>query len=296
MAQIIFDNNIQKVSIQCQMEDSLSKICQSYANKINCDIHKLIFLYGGEILNQKKTFKEQANSIDISNKEMNVLVSEKEPNDENKSKSDPKFEEEVENIKIKFNDILNKYLGDRKYAQDKINKWRDAIMKESEEYFSSFKNEYTIFMNLVIMDNSEKKYENNNTLNSYGSKKRFKIKYKSDYIKAKIVIVMFAKNKKRQKLELKDIFEKIKTKFLNLSECREYNVFIEKYYKLFKDDFDGLINSNQRDLFYNYNIANNYYIFTADFKIFNKEEKDYFLSEIIKTDECTLYLVMAKKQ
>ena len=297
MAQIIFDNNIQKVSIQCQMEDSLSKICQSYANKINCDINKLIFLYGGKILNLNKTFKEQANSIDISKKEMNVLVSEEAPNDENKSETEKEFEEEIEKIKNKLSDILNKYLGDRKYVEDKINKWRDAIMKECEEYFSIFKNQYAIFMNLMIYNNFKEKSRYKGFYCPYGEKKEILVKYKSDYIIATILIVMYTKNiKRKKKFELKDVFETAKTKFLNLAECREFDVFLEKYYYLLYDDFDELINPNKNDIFYYLRVSNNYYVFTADFKIFNKDEEDYFLSEVVKTDECTLYLVIAKKQ
>ncbi len=56
------------------------------------------------------------------------------------------------------------------------------------------------------------------------------------------------------------------------------------------------MNPNKKDLFCYDSISNNYYIFTASFKIFNKDKEDYSLSEVIKTDECILYLVMAKKQ
>ena len=74
MAKVIFDYNNQKIEIQCQISDSLSKICEAFGSKINYDINKLIFLYAGEKLNLQKTFKEQANSFDLSKKEMNVLA------------------------------------------------------------------------------------------------------------------------------------------------------------------------------------------------------------------------------
>ena len=102
MAKVIFDYNNQKIEIQCKIEDSLSKICQTFGSKINYDINKLIFLYAGEKLNLQKTFKEQANSFDASKKEMNVLAYKIEDDEtkqiENKSDLDPKFEEEVEKI------------------------------------------------------------------------------------------------------------------------------------------------------------------------------------------------------
>ena len=91
---------------------------------------------------------------------MNVLAykieDEKTKKIENKSDIDPKFEEEVEKIKDKLNNILNKYLADRKYVKDKITNWRDAIMKECETFFSSYNKEYSIFTNLIIYDCSEK--------------------------------------------------------------------------------------------------------------------------------------------
>ena len=105
MAKVIFDYNNQKIEVQCKISDSLSKICQTFASKIDYDINKLIFLYAGEKLDLQKTFKEQANSFDINKKVMNVLAykieDEKTKKIENKSDIDPKFEEEVEKIKDK---------------------------------------------------------------------------------------------------------------------------------------------------------------------------------------------------
>ena len=73
-AKIIFDLNDIKVSIQCSQEDKIKDICQKYATKIESNINSLLFLYGGNQINMELKFKEQANIIDINNKEMNVLV------------------------------------------------------------------------------------------------------------------------------------------------------------------------------------------------------------------------------
>ena len=74
MAKVIFNYNNQKIEVQCKISDSLSKICQTFGSKIDYDINKLIFLYAGEKLDLQKTFKEQANSFDITKKVMNVLA------------------------------------------------------------------------------------------------------------------------------------------------------------------------------------------------------------------------------
>ena len=169
-------------------------------------------------------------------------------------------------------------------------------MKECETYFSSYDKEYTIFANLIIYDCSEKKMEFANTKNAIGSKKYFDVKFKSDNIAAKIMVTFFTKNnKKRKKIDMKDVFENIQKSFLNLAECRTYNIFSEKYLELFKKEFGELMGPYKRDIFYYYQVSNNHYHFSSDFKIFNPEKDDYYLSKIINTDECTLIIVLGKK-
>ena len=73
-AKIIFSLNSIKVHIQCTLEDKIKDICKKYATKIDNNINSLLFLYGGNQMNMELKFKEQASSIDIYNKEMNVLV------------------------------------------------------------------------------------------------------------------------------------------------------------------------------------------------------------------------------
>ena len=66
---------------QCSQEDKIKDICQKYATKINNNINSLLFLYGGNKINMELKFKEQANSMDINNNEMNVLVYKRENDD-----------------------------------------------------------------------------------------------------------------------------------------------------------------------------------------------------------------------
>ena len=77
-AKIIFDLEGIKITIHCSQEDKVKDICQKYATKIDSNISSLLFLYGGNQINMELKFKEQANSMDINNNEMNVLVFKKE--------------------------------------------------------------------------------------------------------------------------------------------------------------------------------------------------------------------------
>jgi hypothetical protein len=131
----------------------LKAICEKFADKIKVDIKKLLFLYGGEILNQELSFKDKA---DMKKKQMKILVCDINENSNVKDKEKEELEKEIEKMKVKLNEILSKYLGDRKYVVDKIDNWRDAIMNDCESFFSFYKNKYKIFTNLVINDKNEK--------------------------------------------------------------------------------------------------------------------------------------------
>ena len=80
-AKIIFNFEGIDITIQCSIEDKIKDICQKYATKINSNINSLLFLYGGNQINMELKFKEQANSMDINNNEMNVLVYKRENDD-----------------------------------------------------------------------------------------------------------------------------------------------------------------------------------------------------------------------
>ena len=73
-ANVIFTLDSVNVTVQCSPEDKMRDICHKYGTKIEIDSNSLLFLYGGNQLNMDLRFKEQANSIDKTNKEMKVLV------------------------------------------------------------------------------------------------------------------------------------------------------------------------------------------------------------------------------
>ena len=107
-AKIIFNLEGIKMTIQCSQEDKIKDICQKYATKINSNINSLLFLYGGNQINMELKFKEQANSMDINNNEMNVLVYKRENDDftcphcNNKIKLNT---EKIDNIILSNNNI-----------------------------------------------------------------------------------------------------------------------------------------------------------------------------------------------
>ena len=52
----------------------MGDVCLNYLNKINENMNFLPFVYGGNPVNFELSFKDQANSKDINNHEMKILV------------------------------------------------------------------------------------------------------------------------------------------------------------------------------------------------------------------------------
>ena len=73
-ANVIFIYDGTNYKILCNTKDKLRDICQKFAIKAEIQMNFLIFLYGGNQMNLDLRFKDLANSIDLSNKEMKVLV------------------------------------------------------------------------------------------------------------------------------------------------------------------------------------------------------------------------------
>ena len=148
MASIAFTFNEKDIIIQCQSSDIMSEICQKFANKIQFDNNKLIFLYGGNIINKELKFDEQVSSMDKERKKMNVLVYELQKyNTMDKSKIQENYFEKELKDQIYF--ILAKYLDDREYLENKVDNWRDAILQEVEQIFLKYK-DYKTFINIII--------------------------------------------------------------------------------------------------------------------------------------------------
>ena len=80
-AKIVFNFEGRDLTIQCSQDDKIKDICQKFSTKIESNINSLLFLYGGNKMNMELKLKEVANSIDINNKQMKVLVYKKENDD-----------------------------------------------------------------------------------------------------------------------------------------------------------------------------------------------------------------------
>ena len=107
-AKIVFNFEGRNLTIQCSEEDKIKDICQKFATKIESNINSLLFLYGGNKMNMELKFKEQANSMDIDNKEMKVLVYKKENDDFTCHNCNTKFKlntEKIDDIILSINNI-----------------------------------------------------------------------------------------------------------------------------------------------------------------------------------------------
>ena len=136
MAKVIFNFNGKETMILCSIKETMKEITQSFANKISKNLNNLVFLYGAENIKQNLTFENQANQIDKNRLQMNVLVYES-----NNIVDNNKYaleESEINLLKEKISKILSKYLEDRKYIKDKVDNWRDAILKDCEKYYIKF--------------------------------------------------------------------------------------------------------------------------------------------------------------
>ena len=131
MAKVVFSFEGTKIDILCNLNDKMEDIIKSFSSKINVDMKKLIFLYGGNILDDYENRLENiVNSEDIKNNQINILVYKLEEYNE-----DSKNYETIENLKPKIYDIMKKYLDDRIYLEDKVDRWRDAILSDAINYY-----------------------------------------------------------------------------------------------------------------------------------------------------------------
>ena len=73
-ANVVFTLDGVNLTIQCTTEDKMKDICKKYSTKININMDSLFFLYRGNKVNFDKSFKEQANIIDMNVHEMKILV------------------------------------------------------------------------------------------------------------------------------------------------------------------------------------------------------------------------------
>ena len=146
-------------------------------------------------------------------------------------KSTPDFimTEYIDNIKPKIHFILSKYLDDRKYIENSVDKWKDAILNECNSIFVSNK-EYKAFIYLMIKDEKQKQMD---FLRNWSEDYKYyiPIKFKTNSIFGFIIIILLKRDHKRINKDISNSFKIIKNEFLNLAEGRNYEIFKSKYFK-----------------------------------------------------------------
>ena len=83
MAKVEFIYESAKTIIQCNPEDRLEDIVQKFTVKLEKNTKDLFFIYDGQLLDIKKTFKESVNDVDKSRNQMNVIVNNKSEEEKN---------------------------------------------------------------------------------------------------------------------------------------------------------------------------------------------------------------------
>ena len=74
MSKVLFIFEDKPLEVQYNKNDSMKNICQKFADKINKDINKLIFLYDGNEINFQLKIYEQAKEFERKEGKMNILV------------------------------------------------------------------------------------------------------------------------------------------------------------------------------------------------------------------------------
>ena len=73
MAEVIFEYGKYTIVIQCCINDKMKDLINKFLSKINTN-KTFCYLYNGKLIKNNITFKEQANSIDLDNKKMRIIV------------------------------------------------------------------------------------------------------------------------------------------------------------------------------------------------------------------------------
>ena len=76
MAEVVFNYKTIDINIQCQLDDKMEVIIDRFLiNALkNKDNNNFYYLYNGSNINNELTFNEQANELDKSRRQMNIIV------------------------------------------------------------------------------------------------------------------------------------------------------------------------------------------------------------------------------
>ena len=77
MAEITFVYNGAVTTLQCKINGKLRDICEKFCIKVQTDINKLIFIYGGDILELELAINQIIKQINQDNNKIKILVYDK---------------------------------------------------------------------------------------------------------------------------------------------------------------------------------------------------------------------------
>jgi len=295
MINVVFKYNKHTILIQCNLSELITDICERFTIKAYLDLKKLIFIYGGTKIDfsQKLSLKQLANQIDQNRNEMSVLVYDIDNMENKKAQLQYDF---IETLKEKLQSILKLYLEDRNYSENKVNKWRDAIMRDCEKILASYR-DFKIFINSIIYYDASKECECDwNYVTNIGKKDSyFIVNYRSNNINANLYVCMFLKNRDRTKKDIRGLIDVIGKEFLLLAEERSYEIFKKKYYNILEQKvIDEILKDYKYSLIYYYEIYNKCHQRTSAILTINQDKNDYFIHKTIETNDSRFYIALGK--
>jgi hypothetical protein len=202
-------------------------------------------------------------------------------------------------VKENIQEIFNKYLDDRKYIEEIIPSWRDAILNDCEKILKQFNN-YKFFLIIHLHKRREEKYDSIKTNGFYYGniiEGAFTVVYKSKYIYSYINIYYFKKIEinKKNSLDFDEILSSIKKEYINTIEGRNYEIVKLKYYETFKRKFfDEILKGIKYNLAYHLEFSNIKFASIYGIKFINNDSLDFFTEINLKTEDSILYLTLAK--
>ena len=134
MAKVEFDYKQNITAILCNEDERMEEICLRFKSKSLIDIKNVYFLYGGNSINQERTFNEIINDLDRQRKTMRILV----------------IKLEIKDYKINLSECKNNHSINLLINEYEVNQ---SIDLRKIECNNCKKNKYETFDNLMYICN-----------------------------------------------------------------------------------------------------------------------------------------------
>lgn len=180
MLNVKFDYKGYIITIQCDIEDKLNKICSKFASKINEPVESKIYIYNNQLLNLEKTLSEQLSEIKEETEEITIYVNDIAKNDNVLIKYN--FNGVEEEIKVKkednFLEIIQKLIPmpiDILFGGRRANK---SDFKKNFNELANSDDKQRNQMNLLVIERSSSMKSINDENNEIKQRKSTKKKLK----------------------------------------------------------------------------------------------------------------------